>query len=193
MKRFLVAFVVLVFIASASFAQRRDRDFDGRRDFSRWTFDGGAGLFYDQAALPAGATDASPPSYNLRGAIFGDVTYHVNRAFGLGWETGLGFFPSTLSVNGTNQSYTQFDVPIRLFVLGQGGPFFIQPLGGLFLWESSPSLPGAAGSLQAGMELGARAGVGGPLFRFYAEASYVTGNVSFPRFGFGGMIRLFRF
>jgi len=191
MKRALLVLGMIISATAATFAL--PRWYENRPAFARWTFDGGAGLFYDQAALPAGTTDVNAPSYNLRGEIFGDVTYHVNRAFALGWETGLGFFPTTLAVSGANQSYTQFDIPIRLFVLGQGGPFFIQPLGGVFLWESSPSLPGEAGSLQTGLELGARGGIGGPLFRLYAEASYVTGSTSFPRFGFGGMIRLFRF
>ncbi len=192
MKRFLIAIAVAACAAAVTFAAPR-RFYDYPRGLARWTFDGGAGLFYDQSSLPPGAIDAAPPSYNLRGEIFGDFTYHVNSRFGLGWETGLGFFPSTLSVGGASQSYMQFDIPVRLFILGQAGPFFLQPLGGLFLWDASPALPGNQGSLGTGVELGARAGIGGPFFRLYAEASYVMGPTSFPRFGFGGMARLFRF
>jgi hypothetical protein len=129
----------------------------------------------------------------VRGEIFGDFTYHINRRFSFGWETGLGFFPSTLNVNGVNQSYVQLDIPVLAFLQGQAGPFFIQPFGGLLFLDASPSLPGASSSLQTGYDLGVRGGLGGPFFRLYGEASYVAGLSSFGRIGFGGIIRLLRF
>jgi hypothetical protein len=43
------------------------------------------------------------------------------------------------------------------------------------------------------VELGARGGFGRPAFRLFSEATYVMGPTNFPRFGFGGMVRLFRF
>ncbi|MBN2510656.1 MAG: hypothetical protein JXB03_10270 [Spirochaetales bacterium] len=166
----LLCIIVLAVIALPLSAQ----------DFDRFRIDAGAGLSFamidgndltdDEEFADAAGLFLSLLS--LRGGFNGTFRFHLTESLSAGAELGV-YTMSVSDTDGTGNSYTFIDIPLRGVVRFGKGSTFIQAFGGYYLSVDNP--------LFGGVEAGGKLSLGG----LYVAASYTMGDITFIRYEIG--------
>jgi len=166
-KKFAVLFLALV-VAGASLLSAQEAGAP-RKSFA---IDAGAGLsfgLFDSMPSAFGDLSGIATLASLRGGFDGALFYKINDWIEAGPMIGLYYFTTSTS----SSSYTFFDFPLRAAAKIGKGATFIEPYVGYYATSAGFPFPG--------LELGARAALGG----FFVEGSYVLGTPNWKHIALG--------
>jgi hypothetical protein len=144
------------------------------------TTTGHAGLYYNALPVPDDPFGMISALGNLRSGAGIDVIFSFSDFLGVGGETGFYFMEARITIDGEENTYMVFDIPLRVKGTTGFGPFSIDLFTGVMINIFTGNESVTTVSFDTGIRL--------MISYFYVEAGYIFGTASYPRLGIGGVL-----